>query len=286
MALPSLESFSTSNDATGHEEILKRLRLMGPALIVVEATGGYEQALTLALASQELPIRVVNPRHVRHFANAIGLTAKTDRIDARVLAEFAQRVTPALRTIRSEAQQALLDLSTRRRQVMEMLVAEKNRVKQARGAVRREVADHIKFLEQQVKNVDRELRRLIAESPEWQLQDELIQSVPGVGGGTSASLTAEVPELGAADREANQRLGGCLPVQSRQRSMARPAAHRRRTLRRALRPVHGDFQRLPLQSGAEGDVRATDCQGQALQGGHDGLYAQAPDDSECHCQNR
>jgi transposase len=211
MALPSLESFSTSNDATGHEEILKRLRLMGPALIVVEATGGYEQALTLALASQELPIRVVNPRHVRHFANAIGLTAKTDRIDGRVLAEFAQRVTPALRTIRSEAQQALLDLSTRRRQVMEMLVAEKNRVKQARGAVRREVADHIKFLEQQVKNVDRELRRLIAESPEWQLQDELIQSVPGVGGGTSASLTAEVPELGRLTGKQISALVGVCP---------------------------------------------------------------------------
>ena len=211
VALPSLESFSTSNDAKGHEEVLNRLRLMGPALVVVEATGGYEQALTLVLAGEELPVRVVNPRHVRHFANAMGLVAKTDRLDARVLAEFAQRMAPPLRTIRSEAQQTLLDLTTRRRQLMEMLVAEKNRYKQARGALRREVADHIEFLERQIRKVDGELRRLIAESPEWQVQDELIQSVPGVGEGTAAALTAAVPELGRLTGKQISALVGVAP---------------------------------------------------------------------------
>jgi len=211
VVLPSLEVFSTSNEAAGHEDLVSRLRALEPQLIVVEATGGYEQALVVKLATKELPIRVVNPRHVRHFASAIGLVAKTDRLDARVLAEFGRRLVPPLRATRTEDQQCLLDLAARRHQLMEMLVAEKNRVKQARGVLRQEVTAHIKFLERQVKNVDGELRRLVAESPDWQLQAELLQSVPGVGPTSSTMLMAELPELGRLTGKQLSALVGIAP---------------------------------------------------------------------------
>ena len=209
--LPSGACWSVSNEASGHEELAARLEALGVALIVVEATGGYEQSLTLSLAMRELPVRVVNPRQVRHFASALGMVAKTDRLDARVLAEFGRRVAPALRPVRTEDEQTLLDFTARRHQLIEMLTAEKNRAKQARGAIRREVAAHIKFLERQVKNVDGDLRRLMAESPAWQLQDALLQSVPGVGSTTAAILTAELPELGRLSGKEISSLVGVAP---------------------------------------------------------------------------
>jgi transposase len=209
--LPGGDTWSVSNDVSGHEELAGRLAPVGAVLIVVEATGGYEQALTLSLATRGLPVRVVNPRQVRHFASALGMAAKTDRLDARVLAEFGRRVAPALRPIRTEDEQALLDLTTRRHQLVEMLAAEKNRAKQARGAIRREVAAHIKFLERQIKNVDGDLRRLIDQSPTWQLQDDLLQSVPGVGSTTAVILTAELPELGHLSGKEISALVGVAP---------------------------------------------------------------------------
>lgn len=209
--LPGGEAWSVANDASGHEELAVRLEALGATLIVVEATGGYEQAVTLFLATRSLPVRVVNPRQVRHFASAMGIAAKTDRLDARVLAEFGCRVRPALRPVRKEDAQTLLDLTTRRHQVVEMLTAEKNRSKQARGAIRREVAAHIKFLERQLKNVDGELRQLMAGSPAWQLQDDLLQSVPGIGAITSAILTAELPELGHLSGKEISSLVGVAP---------------------------------------------------------------------------
>ena len=209
--LPGQEDWSVANDASGHQELAERVEALGATLIVVEATGGYEQALTLFLATRGLPVRVVNPRQVRHFASALGMAAKTDRLDARVLAEFGRRVAPAVRPVRTEDEQTLLDLTTRRHQLVEMLTAEKNRAKQARGAIRREVAAHIKFLERQLKNVDGDLRRLMAESPAWQLQDDLLQSVPGVGSTTAAILTAELPELGRLSGKEISSLVGVAP---------------------------------------------------------------------------
>lgn len=209
--LPGQEDWSVANDASGHKELAERVEALGATLIVVEATGGYEQALTLSLATRGLPVRVVNPRQVRHFASALGMAAKTDRLDARVLAEFGRRVAPAVRSVRTEDAQHLLDLTTRRHQLVEMLTAEKNRSKQARGAIRREVAAHIKFLERQIKNVDGDLRRLMAESPAWQLQDDLLQSVPGIGAITAAILMAELPELGSLSGKQVSSLAGLAP---------------------------------------------------------------------------
>jgi transposase len=180
----------------GHTALVAQLQRQAPALIVVEATGGYETAVVTALAAADLPVVVVNPRQARAFAQAIGRLAKTDAIDAAVLALLAARLQPARRPLPDAAQQALKARVARRRQVLEMITAEQRRLPQADAAVRPDIEAHIAYLHQRARDLDRDLRTLITESPHWRATDALLQSVPGIGPTTAATLIADLAELG------------------------------------------------------------------------------------------
>jgi transposase len=189
-----------------------RLAALAPACVVLEATGGYERACAAALATAGLPVAVVNPRQVRDFAKATGQRAKTDRLDAAVLALFAERVGPQVRVLPDEAQADLAALLLRRRQLTDMLVAEKNRVPLARRAVRPSLKKHIAYLERELRIADTDLGEAIEASPLWRTQDDLLQSVPGIGPVASQTLLADLPELGQLSRRAIAALVGVAPV--------------------------------------------------------------------------
>ena len=193
---PRAEPWHTTNDAQGIAQVCQRLQALQPQLIVVEATGGYEHALAAALPSDALPVVVVNPRQVRDFARATGTLAKTDAIDAKILALFAERIRPAVRPLPEADGRALAALVARRRQLREMLQAERNRLSMAHKAVQGELRAHIRFLEKRLDKADRALKEAIEASPMWRAQEDLLRSVPGVGPVLSATLLAELPELG------------------------------------------------------------------------------------------
>ena len=189
-----------------------RLRTLTPALIVAEATGGYERALVAALAAAGLPLVVANPRQVRDVAKATSQLAKTDRLDADLLALFAERVRPTPRPLPEPVLQQLDALLTRRRQLLDMLTAERNRLEHATVSVRRSLTDHIRWLERQVADVDRDLDQTIEHSPVWRATENLLRSVPGVGPVVSRTLLAEVPELGGLNRKPIAALVGVAPL--------------------------------------------------------------------------
>jgi transposase len=201
-----------SNDTAGIEALVKRLSESRPALIVLEATGGVERSVTRALASAELPVVVVNPRQVRDFAKATGQLAKTDRIDAQVLARFAQAVRPALRPLPDEVSRELRAGVTRRRQITEMIVAERNRLGAASKPIRKRIEAHIRWLESELDRADQDLDQSIRQSPIWQKNQELLQSVPGIGPVISRTLLAELPELGQLNRKQMAALVGIAPL--------------------------------------------------------------------------
>jgi len=176
---PSGQTESVSNDTAGIEALVKRLSENRPALIVLEATGGVERSVTRALVSAELAVVVVNPRQVRDFAKATGQLAKTDRIDALVLARFAEAVRPAVRLLPDELTIELRALIARRRQITEMIVAERNRLGAASQAVRKRIEAHIRWLESEVDQADKDLDQSIRQSPIWQENQDLLKSVPG-----------------------------------------------------------------------------------------------------------
>lgn len=209
---PAAEAWQVANDAAGIADVCARLTQSAPALIVLEATGGYESAAVAALGAAGLPVVVVNPRQVRDFAKAVGKLAKTDRIDAQVLALFAERVRPEIRSLTSEAAQELEDLLSRRRQILEMLQAERNRLEHARGTVRRDVIEHTRYLERRLVRVDSDLDQRIRESPVWRAKEDLLRSVPGVGPVLSRTLIAELPELGRLSRQEIAALVGVAPL--------------------------------------------------------------------------
>jgi transposase len=208
---PGDEQFGVSNDEAGIARLVERLAGQGVVCVVLEATGGLELPALGALIQAGLPVVAVNPRQVRYFAKAVGRLAKTDRIDARVLAHFAEAAKPEIRPVPDEATLALCDLLVRRRQVMEMLVAERNRLIRSKGSVREHIASHIRFLEEEMDRLDRELARVLKESPAWRDEDNLLRSVPGVGPVLSTTLIAELPELGAMDRRKIASLAGLAP---------------------------------------------------------------------------
>ena len=206
------ETGSRPNDEEGIRELVARCQALAPTLIVCEATGGYEAALVAALATAQLPVVIANPRQVRDFAKATGQLAKTDAIDAQVLALFAERVRPAPRPLPDEAAQALDALLTRRRQLVEMLTAERNRLLIARSAVRRDLQQHIRFLERRLREADDDLHTAVKASPLWRVKDDLLRSVPGVGRVVSLTLLAELPELGRLSHKAIAALVGVAPL--------------------------------------------------------------------------
>ena len=189
-----------------------RLEPLTPTLVVLEATGGYERAVVAALAAAGLPVVVMNPRQVRDFARATGQLAKTDRIDADTLALFAERVRPTPRPLPDEASAALDALLTRRRQLVGMLGAERNRLEHALPAVRRGICTHIRWLERRLSTVDRDLDDTIQQSPVWRAKEDLLRSVPGVGPVVSRTLIGELPELGRLNRQRIAALAGVAPL--------------------------------------------------------------------------
>jgi transposase len=209
---PSGERFSASNDEAGIRIVLDCLRPLTSALVVLEATGGFENATVAALATAGFQIVVANPRQIRDFARATGQLAKTDRIDADILALFADRVRPQPRPLPDEAAQALDALLTRRRQLLEMLTAEKNRLGFARPPIRKSISRHIRWLERQLAGVDHDLNRTIQQSPLWRAKEDLFRSVPGVGPVVSRTLLGELPELGTLNRKQIAALVGVAPL--------------------------------------------------------------------------
>ena len=208
---PSAERWAVANDDAGIATLVDRLGALTPALIVLEATGGLELPLTGALAVG-LPVVVVNPRQVRDFAKATGKLAKTDALDAAVLAQFAEAVRPALRPLPDAALQALSALLARRRQLLEMRTAEQNRLGMARPPVRKGIRAHIAWLDRRLAQTDDDLARAIRESPVWREKDDLLQSAPGVGPGLARTLLADLPELGTLNRKQIAALVGVAPL--------------------------------------------------------------------------
>ena len=184
----------------------------GIAATVDEATGGYETALVVALAAAALPVVVANPRQVHDFGKATGQLAKTDRLDAQLLALFAERVQPAPRPVPDAALQQLAALSTRRRQLVDMLTAERNRLEHAAAPVRRELTRHIHWLERRVTAVDRDLEDTLQQSPIWRAKENLLRSAPGVGPVVSRTLLTDLPELGQLTRKEIAALVGVAPL--------------------------------------------------------------------------
>jgi len=211
-SLPTGESWTVTNDDLGLAELTPRLVALTPVLVVLEATGGFETLAAVTLAKAGLPVAVVNPRQVRDFAKALGRLAKTDALDAGILAEFAQRVRPEPRPLPDEAAQLLDGLLTRRRQLVDMLTAEKNRLGFARGPVKRDINRHIRWLEKRLQHVDGDLEAAIAASPLYQAKADLLRSVPGVGPITTLTLIATLPELGQLSRHQIAALVGVAPL--------------------------------------------------------------------------
>ena len=209
---PAHAGWTATNDAAGIAATLARLGPLAPTLIVVEATGGYERALVAALAAAGRPLVVANPRQVRDFARATGQLAKTDRLDADILALFGERVKPTPRPLPAAIVAQLGALITRRRQLLDMLTAERNRLDHATAPIRRGLADHIRWLERRVAVVDHELDTTVENSPVWRAKEQLLRSVPGVGPVVSRTLLASLPELGHLNRKQIAALVGVAPL--------------------------------------------------------------------------
>jgi transposase len=209
---PTGSAFTVPYDETGITTVVQRLRTLSPAGIVLEAKGGLEVLLSGALATAGLPVAVVNPRQVRDFARATGRLAKTDALDAQILAQFAEAVRPACRPLPDASTQQLAALITRRRQLVEMLTAEKNRRGSAPPVMRTQIQQHIEWLQQHLAQLDQELTTAVQASPIWREHDELLQSVPGIGPVVTRTLLAELPELGTLTHKQIAALVGVAPL--------------------------------------------------------------------------
>lgn len=204
--------FTVPNTEAGLTQLLAHLAAEPPTLIVLEATGGVELPLTGALAAAGLPVVVVNPRQIRDFAKATGQLAKTDALDAQVLAHFADVVRPEPRPLPAAQTQELAALVTRRRQLIDMLTAEKNRLASARLVVRKQLRAHITWLERALDQADRDLAEVLRQSPIWREKDELLRSVPGIGPVLATTLLANLPELGTLTHKQIAALVGVAPL--------------------------------------------------------------------------
>ncbi len=259
------------NTGPGIAELVRELRDLGPALIVIEATGGLEVPVTSALAAADLPVVVVNARQVRDFARATGTLAKTDKIDARIIAWFADAVRPQVRPLKDQQTRDLAALLSRRSQILGMLNAENNRLLSAPAHLRKDLKEHIRWLERRLKKLDVDLDILIRDTPVWRDKDQLLQSVPGVGPVLSRSLLANLPELGILNRRELAALVGLAPFnrdsgQHRgHRSIWGGRAHLRSVLYMAtlaatrFNPVIRQFYQRLTAAGKKHKVAATAC---------------------------
>lgn len=210
-ALPSGESFSLARNGEGLTQLVLRLKALAPALIAVEATGGFETVVVAALAGATLPVVVANPAQVRHYAQALGKRAKTDPIDAFVIAGFAQATRPAVRPLPDETTRLLADLVARRRQIVQMMADEGQRETRAPARLKKSIARLRKALEKELADIDGEIDDSVRGAPVWAEKEDLLASVPGVGPVIARTLIAEMPELGTLDRKKIAALAGLAP---------------------------------------------------------------------------
>jgi len=209
---PTGEQWQVSNDEAGISQLVERIRKLAPERIVLEATGGYEAVALASLGSAGLPALAVNPRQVRDFARSTGRLAKTDALDAQVLAHFAAVVRPQLRALPDAATRELSALLARRRQLVGMRTAESNRLARSLEAVRPEIREHLRYLDKRIKALDHELHERLRASPLWRAKDDLLRSIPGVGPVLSTTLLADVPELGTIGHKQLSALIGVAPL--------------------------------------------------------------------------
>jgi len=268
----SEQQWRFANTDRGITEALTCLERLSPALVVLEATGGFEYPLAAALAVVGVPMVVVNPRQVRDFARATGRLAKTDAIDARVLAHFAAAVHPPSRLLPDTQGQELKAILTRRRQLIEMLTAERNRLHSAHSrSVKTHIQAHISWLEEEMAHIDHDLGHSIRQSPVWQEKDELLKSVPGVGPVLSTTLLADLPELGLLNRREIAALVGVAPFNRDSghlrgqravwggRAVVRSALYMATLVATRYNPIIRDFYQHLLSAGKPKKLALTAC---------------------------
>lgn len=210
---PTSKAWRVGNDAAGYSKLSTQLPSVAEvALIVIEATGGYERQVALELDALGYPIAIINARQARHFAKAANQLAKTDKVDARLLAWFGEAMRPPVRVLNSEAQQQLQDLVTRRRQLVEMVTSERNRLVRLRGQAQADVQAHLEWLQERIKQLDEAIEQQVQQCERWQRHQGLLTSVPGVGAVVSATVLALLPELGQLSRQAIATLVGVAPL--------------------------------------------------------------------------
>jgi transposase len=265
------DAWSCANQEGDFSALIERLKSGPVKLIVLEASGGYEGPVVGSLSAAGLPVLVVNPRQVRDFAKACGRLAKTDRIDAQMLAQFAQRIQPELRALKDEQTTALTALLLRRQQILSMLIAERQRLQVAPANVRTDIREHINFLVRRLKDVNGALDELIRQSPMWREREELFKAVKGVGPQTLRTLCALLPELGQLNRKQIAALAGLAPyncdsgtLRGTRRCWGGRAAVRSTLYMAALsaaryNPVINAFYRRLVRAGKAKKVALTAC---------------------------
>jgi transposase len=264
-------AFRTSNDDTGIASLVKGLKKLQPTLIVLEPTGGFEMLVVAALSQARLPVVVINAKRVRDFARATGQLAKTDKLDAKVLAHFAAAVRPALRSLRSDEEEQLTALLTRRKQVLDMITIEKNRLVTVCATMRSDIEAHLQWLSKSLKKLDKEIEEFVENSPVWKEKDALLQSVPGVGPITSATLLGMLPELGQLNRQEIAALVGVAPMNKDSgkkhgkrrvfggRAAVRSVLYMAALAAKKFNPVLKKFYERLLKHGKEKKVALTAC---------------------------
>jgi transposase len=262
--VPSGEAFFVGNDAAGVEALAGRLIGLSPALVALEATGGFETLAAAGLSAAGLPVVVVNPAQVRSFADALGKRAKTDPIDAGVIARFAAATGIKPRPLPDEQSRLLADLVTRRRQITAMIGAEEARLRRAvNRQLKKSIGRLLTALRRELESLDADLDKQIRASPAWRIKEDLLASVPGIGKTIARTLIASLPELRLSHRQADRLAGRPRPLHPPVRQMARQELHRRRPKPRARRPLHGRARGGAPQPGAEGLPRPARRTGQA-----------------------
>ena len=265
----AIRSFANMPD--GHQALVNYLKPMNPTLIVLEASGGFEIEPAVALMTSDLPVAVVNPSRVRSFARAYGRMAKTDPIDGHIIAHFGQAVRPRLRSLQSEQAAHLTNLVRRRRQIVSMLTAEKNRLSTTSIRLKAGVKKHIQWLQEEEEELATEIAELIQTLPEWREKAQILQSVPGIGPVNAATLLAELPELGTISRQKIAALAGVAPYNrdSGKKRGRRKTGGGRRAVRSAFymaclsatqhNPVIKRFYERLIAKGKETKVALTAC---------------------------
>lgn len=269
--LPAGTHFTVAHTDEGIVSLVRRLQELGPHIVVLEATGGYEIPVAYAMSEAGLPVVIMNPKCLRHFAKSTGKLAKTDKLDARVLAHYAQAIQPPVRPLKDSEQMELATLMSRRRQLRDMIVMEENRRRTSTPRVRGNIDQHLTYLRQLLKDLDREIHDAIRRTPLWQEKSAILQSFNGIGPKVSASLIADLSELGTAPRTQISALAGLAPMNrdSGQWRGKRTIQGGRPAVRQALymaalvasrrNPVIREFYQRLRQAGKPAKVALTAC---------------------------